>query len=174
MNTAGHISPMVRSALCFCLVLAALLAPSAPERAQDFRSGLSAYNRGDYLAAIREWWPLAEHDDANAQAGLGFLFFKGLGVRQDDTQAAAWFGRAAEQGQPEAQLFLGSFYYYGNGVRRNYVLAYKWCDLAQANGASEALQCREAAALRMTAAEIDESTRLVTDWFTQHTPPPRR
>lgn len=167
----GRSSRMTRLTLYFCLVLAALLSSASPAPAQDFRGGLSAYNRGDYLAALREWRPLAEHDDANAQTGLGFLFFKGLGVRQDDAQAAVWFGRAAEQGQPEAQLFLGSFYYYGNGVRRDYVLAYKWCDLAQANGASEALQCRDAAALRMTAAEIHESSRLVAEWFSQHTPP---
>lgn len=170
----GRFSSMVRSALCLCVTLAALLAPSAPAGAQDFRSGLSAYNRGDYLAAVREWWPLAEHNDANAQAGLGFLFFKGLGVRQDDAQAAAWFGRAAEQGQPEAQLLLGSLYYYGSGVRRDYVLAYKWCDLAQANGVSEALECREAAARRMSTPQIDQSSRLVTEWFARHTPPPGR
>jgi hypothetical protein len=51
-----------------------------PAAAGDFRSDLSAYNRGDYITAFRDWYPLTEHGDARAQAGLGFLFHKGLGI----------------------------------------------------------------------------------------------
>ena len=75
--------------------------------AQDFRSGLSAYNSGDYTRAFHDWLGLAEQGDPAAEAGIGFLFHKGLGVTQDDAQAAAWFVKAAEQGQAEAQLLLG-------------------------------------------------------------------
>jgi hypothetical protein len=56
--------------------------------AQDFRSGLSAYNSGDYTRAFHDWLGLAEQGDPAAEAGIGFLFHKGSGVTQDDAQAA--------------------------------------------------------------------------------------
>jgi uncharacterized protein len=150
------------------LSLAALLSLALPAAAQDFRRGLSAYNIGDYAETLRQWRPLAEQDDPAAEAGLGYLYLKGLGVGQDFAEAARWFGRAAEQGQPEAQLFLGLLHYDGSGVPRSYVLAYKWCDLAQTNGAPAASSCREAAALRMTEDQLAESTLLVEQWYARH------
>jgi TPR repeat protein len=155
----------------FSLVLLGLLSAAGPAAAQDFRRGLSAFNRGEYEETLRQWLPLARRADADAQAGLGYLYFKGLGVQQDYAEAAIWFGRAAEKGQPEAQLFLGFLSYSGEGVTQSYVLAYKWCELAQSNGASEALPCREAAELHMTPAELAESERLVDDWFARHQHP---
>jgi TPR repeat protein len=153
------------------LTLVALLVTALPARAEEFRRGLSAFNRGEYGEALQEWLPLARRADADAQAGIGYLYFKGLGVPQDDAEAANWFQRAAEQGQPEAQLFLGMLSYQGKGTEQSYVLAYKWCELAQSNGAAYALPCREAAELRMTRAELAESARLVEDWFARHQRP---
>jgi len=68
----------------FVSLVILLLSAAPPEAAGDFRSGLSAYNRGDHINAFRDWYPLAEHSDAPAQAGLGFRFHKGLGVTPDD------------------------------------------------------------------------------------------
>jgi len=154
------------------LVLVGLLSGADPAAAQDFRLGLSAFNRGQYGETLQQWLPLARLDDADAQAGLGYLYFKGLEVQQDYTEAAIWFRRAAEHGQPEAQLFYGLLNYYGEGVTQSYVLAYMWCELAQSNGASYALPCREAAELRMTQAELAESARLIDDWFARRQHPP--
>jgi hypothetical protein len=146
----------------------ALLSIVPPAAAQDFRSGLRLYNFGDFRAALREWQPLAERGDADAQAGLGYLYFKGLGVRQSYAIAADWYARSAEQGQPGAQFFLGSMYFYGDGVARDFVQAYAWCELAQANGEPEALECRQAAERRLTAAQVRESLQLVTAWYGRH------
>src|SRR5215468_8825594 len=90
-----------------CLAVAAawsMLAISAviaatPE--EDFRTGLSAFNGGDFAAAMRLWRPLADRNDARSQAGIGFMYHRGLGVKTDDVQAAFWLRRAAEQGQAE-------------------------------------------------------------------------
>ena len=46
----------------------------------------------------------------------GRKFYKGLGVAQDDTEAAKWFGKAAEKGHPKAQTVLGYLYDEGRGV----------------------------------------------------------
>ena len=148
-----------------------LLSDAQPATAGDFRSGLSAYNRGDYITAFRDWHPLAEHGDAPAQAGLGFLFHKGLGVTQDDIEAASWFEKAAGKGQAEAQLLLGTLYFFGEGVQQNYVMAFAWCEIAQSNGQSDALECRDAALEHMTSAEIKQSFRLVTEWLGRHSSP---
>lgn len=160
---------MIRLVVPVCAGLALLAAWTASaQQVPDFRRGLSAYNRGQYAESYRRWQPLADAGDADSAAGLGYLYYKGLGVPQDYGAAADWFRRAAEQGQPEAQLFLGTLFYNGVGVRQSYVQAYKWCDLAQSNGASQAAPCRDAAQQRLTTAELDESSRLVTEWFTRH------
>jgi uncharacterized protein len=108
---------------------------------------------------------------ATAQAGLGFLFHKGLGVAQDDVEAASWFEKAAGKGQAEAQLLLGTLYFFGEGVKQNYVMAFAWCEIAQSNGQSDALECRDAALEHMTSAEITQSFRLVTEWLGRHSHP---
>ena len=145
-----------------------LLSTARPASASDFGSGLSAYNRGDYVTAFRDWYPLADHGDAAAQAGLGFLFHKGLGVTQDDIEAASWFEKAAAKGQAEAQLLLGTLYFFGEGVQQSYVMAFAWCEVAQSNGQSDAVECRDAALEHMTNAEIKQSFRLATEWLHRH------
>jgi TPR repeat protein len=163
---------MARTAPAYgaALAIASLLA-AAPSAAQDFREALSAYNGGDYPLALRQWRQLAERDDADAQAALGFMLLKGLGGRPDQQESAYWYGRAADQGQPEAQLFLGLFYLDGSGVGRDYVLSYKWCDLAYSNGAADAaLACRDAAAQRLSPDEMRRSSQLIADWFRAHAP----
>jgi uncharacterized protein len=157
-------------AACVALWAMAVIASGAAV-AQEFRSGLSAYNSGDYTRAFREWLTPAEHGDPAAQAGIGFLFHKGLGVVQDDAEAAAWFVKAAEQGQAEAQLLLGTLFFYGQGVPQNYVSAFAWCDIAETNGQSDAAECRDAALEHLSAAEMRQSFNIVTQWFKRHARP---
>ncbi len=149
-------------------LLGGLLLACCPAAAQDFRSGLSAYTTGDYSGAFRDWVGLAEHGDPAAEAGIGFLFHKGLGVSQDDAEAAKWFVKAAEQGQAEAQLLLGTLFFYGKGVPQSYVTAFAWCDIADTNGQSDASECRDAALEHMSASEMKESFKIVADWLNRH------
>jgi len=158
---------LCRSALRAGVAAAALLLLAAAPGG-DFRAGLSAYNSGDYVTAMRDWLPLAERGDAPAQAGIGFLFHKGLGVAQDDAEAASWFEKAAEQGQAEAQLLLGTLFFFGQGVPQNYPMAFAWCEIAGTNGQSDALECRDAALEHMTSAEMKRSFRLVAEWLDRH------
>lgn len=155
---------MLAMALCLGWAFVSVL----PASGQDFRRGLQSYNHGDYSGARDEWQPLAERGDADAQAGLAYLYLKGLGVRQNTTAARDWYARSAEQGYPGAQFILGTMYFYGDGIERDFVLAYAWCELAQANGEPEALECRLAAERRLTAAQVEESLRFVTAWYGRH------
>jgi TPR repeat protein len=141
---------------------------TTPTLAQDFRSGLSAYDSGDYTRAFHDWFSLAEQGDARSEAGIGFLLHRGLGVSRDDGEASSWLIKAAEQGQAEAQLILGSLFFFGEGVPQNYVTAYAWCDIAQTNGQSDAQECRDAALEHLSPTEMQQSFKLVTDWFERH------
>ena len=55
-----------------------------PSYSSDFDKGLTAYKNGDYATALKEWKPLAEQGDANAQFGLGVMYEYGDGVPEDD------------------------------------------------------------------------------------------
>ncbi|MBF84439.1 MAG: hypothetical protein CL489_08160, partial [Acidobacteria bacterium] len=58
----------------------------------------------------------AEQGDAGAQHDLGFMYWYGLGVTQDEVEAVGWYRRAADQGSVEAQLNLGFAHAVGLGV----------------------------------------------------------
>src|SRR5689334_6799617 len=89
----------------YALVAVLVLAIALP--AFDFKAGVEAYNRGDFGAALKEWRPVAEAGDANAQYNIGMLYARGQGVPQDYRQAAEWYRKAAEQGVAAAQYNLG-------------------------------------------------------------------
>jgi TPR repeat protein len=100
--------------------------------------GYQSYLKGDYEAAYREWLPLAELGDVEAQFNLGVLYDEGAGVEQDLAIAADWYRKAAEQGFIDAQTNLGVMYYYGQGVTRDYQKAAEWFRLAAEQGDAEA------------------------------------
>lgn len=79
-------------------------------------NGIEAYEMGDYPTAYALLMPLAEAGDAQAQAKIGQMYWLGLGVAEDDAQAAKWLGEAARQGEPEARMALAMLYMLGSGV----------------------------------------------------------
>ena len=104
------------------LVWTALAAP--------FEDGVAAYERGDYVAAIQLWQPLAERGDAAAQFNIALLYDTGRGVPEDDGMAARWYRLSAVQGYAKAQFSLGTMYDSGRGVRQDSKEAAKWFQLA--------------------------------------------
>jgi len=51
--------------------------------AGPWEDGMSAYNRGDYVPAIRLFRPLAEQGNPKAQSVLGSMYRKGEGVTRN-------------------------------------------------------------------------------------------
>jgi len=92
----------------------------------DFQAGMTAHDSEDYATAMREWQPLAEQGDAQAQYHVGLLYHKGRGVPQDDAQARKWYAKAAAQGQAKAQFSLGTLYFNGEGGPKDYQQALRW------------------------------------------------
>jgi TPR repeat protein len=104
-------------------------------KAADFRKGLEAVQKGDYVTALKEFTPLAEQGNADAQYNLGAMYYHGQGVSQDLKAALKWFTLAAEQGNfVHAQYNLGLMYFNGRGVSPDYKAALKWHTLAAKQG----------------------------------------
>jgi TPR repeat protein len=63
--------------------------------AQDFDSGMKAYNSGGFATALKIWTPLADQGYAPAQAFLGAIYHDGKGVEAGlgslHWGEAAWF-----------------------------------------------------------------------------------
>lgn len=102
--------------------------------AADFDDGLAAFNRKDYVTALKIWRPLADRGEARPQYDVGLLYFHGLGVERDVREAARWFRLAADQGYAPAQSYLGAIYRSGNGVEQDPFEARKWFARAAAQG----------------------------------------
>ncbi len=127
---------MKNTALALFLTIAAAL--WAAGQNPDFQAGVDAYNRGDFAAALKQWQPLAEQGDANAQYNLGMLYARGQGVQQDYKRAAEWYEKAAAQDVPAAEYNLGVMYANGQGVTANPEEAAKWFLKAEQKGVGEA------------------------------------
>jgi TPR repeat protein len=54
------------------------------------------------------------------------MYVTGHGVQQDDSAAALWFRKAAEQGYAFARSNLGALYCDGRGVTQDYTEAVMW------------------------------------------------
>ena len=61
------------------ILLAFLMTLSSPVVAQDFQKGFAAAQAGDFATALKEWTPLAEAGDADAQYNLAIKYDDGKG-----------------------------------------------------------------------------------------------
>ena len=132
------------------LLAAALMLPVMASA--DVRSGVAAWEAGNYAAAVREWRPLAVAGDADAQFNLGQAYKLGRGVEQDLAQAAEWFRRAAAQGHLQGEDNLGLVLY--ELGRKDEALP--WLERSASRG--------EPRAQYVLAAELFNGERISRDW----------
>ena len=88
------------------ILLAAQSMGAVAAFAGPWEDGMAAYNRGDYMPAIRLFRPLAEQGNAKAQNVLGVMFRKGEGVAKNPARAHMWFSFAAKRGDAGAKAEL--------------------------------------------------------------------
>ncbi len=154
----------------FMLAVICWLVLAAPALA-GYDEGVAAYDRGDYETAEREFRPLAEQGDVDAQFMLGRIYTYGMGVAQDYVAAVKWFRLVAEQGHAAAQYNLGIMYHFGRGVPQDHVQSYMWFNLAAAHGNEVASKVRDMIAARMTRADVSKAQRLAREWLVKHGKP---
>jgi TPR repeat protein len=73
----------------------------------------------------------AVQGNAEAQRKMGLMYEQGIGVEQDDEEAAKWFRMAAVQGNAEAQRKMGLMYEQGIGVEQDDEEAEEWFRLSK-------------------------------------------
>jgi len=88
------------------LLAAAQIWAAAAAFAGPWEEGMAAYNRGDYVPAVRFVRPLAQAGNAKAQALLGVMYRRGEGVARSTATAFMWLSLAAKQGDPKARAQL--------------------------------------------------------------------
>lgn len=76
----------------------------------------------------------ASAGNPDAQFRIGVQYELGAHVTTDQTQAVAWYRKAADQGFAQAQHSLGVVYEYGNGVPKDPAKAAEWYRKAAAQG----------------------------------------
>lgn len=101
----------------------------------DARAALDAQ---DLARAATLFTTLAERGDAEAQAHIGYMTYRGEGVSADKTEAVAWYRKAASQGNRDAQYNLAVAYAFGEGVAQNDAEALLWYRRAAEQGSAVA------------------------------------
>ena len=146
----------------------------------------------NFDAAVRWFRTVAEHEQDfvgnSAQFNLGVIYDIGLGVPEDNAEAARWLRktgdnlfllvdyqddaktvkwlrRFAELGFAVAQYRLGLKYAYGEGVPKDYVRAYAWSNLAAAQGDKGAAWIRDELQSGMTSDQIARAQELSATLF---------
>ena len=95
------------------------------------------------LKATEYYRQAAGNGNVTAMCNLGYCYYTGIGVAEDEAEAVKWFQRAADQGQPRALFLLGECYEEGNGIQANLDKAKELYQKAADKGyqsAKEALQ----------------------------------
>jgi uncharacterized protein len=123
-----------------------------------FDDASAAYERGDYVQAIKLFRQLAAQGHQWAQRRLGLIYAEGKGVPQDYQEAIKWYRLAAAQGNEFAQLNLGVMYTQGRGVGQDFVHVHMWFNLAaqslSGDSRDTATKKRDRIASKMTAEQI--------------------
>jgi TPR repeat protein len=100
-------------------------------------SAKDSFVKGDYATAIASYLELGEKGVIAAQSKLGYVYGNGEGVPPDAVKSAAWFEKAAKQGDSDSQAKMGYLLRAGKGVERDFVTSASWYRKAAEQGNAE-------------------------------------
>ena len=113
---------------------------SAEEARTAITAGKKAYEKKDYTTAGTEWQHACDSGSAQGCTNLGFLFRKGLDVRQDSARAGELYRLACNGGNAPGCANLGHLHQKGFGVVQDYARAREL--LKRACDGGDALGCK--------------------------------
>ncbi len=93
---------------------------------EDFADRLARFEKTICPQKIQLYQHLASKGDAWSMFRLGTSYAKGIGVRQNDTEALAWLQQAADRDYPDAYMSLGIMYSDGMAFAPDYRIAFNW------------------------------------------------
>jgi TPR repeat protein len=103
-----------------------------------YDEGSSAYDKGNFPLAFKEFKILAEQGLKEAQFKLGVMYWHGQFVDLNYSKSFHWYKKAADQGLKEAQFNLGNMYFKGLIVDQNWFKAFHLYKKAAEQGLNEA------------------------------------
>jgi TPR repeat protein len=92
--------------------------------ASNYGDGINAMQNGNHEEAVKLFQVAAENGDKFSQHCLGVILYKGLGVKQNYTEAFKWLNLSAKQGFSQAILDLAIMKYHIKGTPNNYIDEY--------------------------------------------------
>lgn len=144
------------------VLLLTLLVASTPSFA-SYESALSAYNKGDYATAFREWRILGIRGVKDAQYHLAEMYARGEGVPKDNAEAFRWYRRAAMRGNANAQLRLAQRYFLGLGIKQDLEEAAAWSKIAVKTELPDAMYLL--GAMYLTGQGVEKNSIYAYAWF---------
>lgn len=177
----AHLYLLVTAAATIALALGFILAPWIQEKLQAQRtaeptvlassqpaessSGVSVDSAD--LEQLRE---LAKRGNSAAENAIGLLYAHGdekQAIKEDETEAAHWFTKAAEDGSVIAQYKLSLLYWGGHGVPKDVNKAYFWAVLARAGGQQGSKDLAKVLSNGMTRAQAAAIEQQAEIWYQQ-------
>ena len=76
-----------------------------------------AANEAERIKAVDDFTKAANQNNSYAECNIGFLYFKGYGVKQNYIKAFEFYTKAAEKNHSDALTNLGELYKNGKGVK---------------------------------------------------------
>lgn len=124
---------MMRAPCLLLSLLALLLLAPLPVLAQ-YEVGQTAFDSGDYPAALAAWQKGAEANDPRSQYSLGYLAQFGLAGGADLGAAKGWYEKAADNNDPDGLYALGLMYETGQAGAKDLSKAFDLYHKAAAAG----------------------------------------
>jgi GAF domain-containing protein len=148
-----------------------LASSKPPADAVDSAANSATPNLSIDAANLSQLQELARKGNAGAENALGLFYSAGdekQGIKRNETEAARWFAKAAEQGNVSAQSKLGSLFWSGRGVPKDDTRAYFWTVLARANGDEAGKTLAPFIANRLTTAQRSVIEQQADEWLQHH------
>lgn len=98
----------------------------ATAQAGDLEDGITFHERSAYAKAAAAYERASAKGNVEAQRRLGFMYYHGEGVAQDNRRAVDLFESAARGGDSESARNLGTMYEYGMSVAQDDHRAAEW------------------------------------------------
>ena len=92
----------------------------------------------------------------------------GIGIDENNEEAAKWYQLSAEQGDSDAQNNLGAMYSKGEGAEQSFVDALKWFVISAENGSEAGRKNIDIVEKRMTPEQITKARKLAREWAKKH------
>ncbi len=119
-------------------LLVVVQASAAPDQVVE---GQFFFAQNSHQSELTDLAQAFANGNAAAAREIGFMYYRGNGVRQDDAKAVEWFKKAAEHGDLQSQVNLGQMYENGLSVRQSSEESARWF-LAAANQGDRRSQFR--------------------------------